>query len=59
MGLTLDLGAQRYASRDEARQDIVGYIETFHNRSRRRSALGYVGQAQHYAVWQAEQKRAA
>ena len=51
--------AQRYATRDEARQDVFEYIETFYNRSRRHSALGYVSPAQHYAAWQAEYNQAA
>lgn len=51
--------AQRYATRDEARQDVFEYIETFYNRSRRHSALGYVSPAQHYAAWLTEQKLAA
>lgn len=32
----------RYRSRAEARADIFGYIESFYNRVRRHSALGYV-----------------
>ena len=51
--------AQRYATREEARQDTFEYIETFYNRSRRHSALGYVSPAQYYAAWQSEQKLAA
>lgn len=51
--------AQRYTTRDEARQDVFEYIETFYNRSRRHSALGYVSPAQHYAAWQAKHKQAA
>jgi putative transposase len=50
---------QRYATREEARQDTFEYIETFYNRSRRHSALGYVSPAQYYAAWQSEQKLAA
>ncbi len=50
---------QRYGTRDQARQDLFEYIETFYNRSRRHSALGYVSPAQHYAAWQTEQKLAA
>jgi putative transposase len=50
---------ERYATRDEARQDTFEYIETFYNRSRRHSALGYVSPAQHYAAWQSQQKMAA
>jgi putative transposase len=50
---------QRYATREEARQDTFEYIEAFYNRSRRHSALGYVSPAQHYAAWQSQQKMAA
>lgn len=50
---------QRYATRDDARQDTFEYIEVFYNRRRRHSALGYVSPAQHYAAWQNEQKLAA
>jgi putative transposase len=32
---------RRYHTREEARQDIVGYIEGFYNATRRHSALGY------------------
>jgi putative transposase len=32
---------QRYRTRDEARQDIVRYIESWYNSRRRHSALGY------------------
>ena len=50
---------QRYATRDDVRQDTFEYIEVFYNRRRRHSALGYVSPAQHYAAWQNEQKLAA
>jgi len=50
---------QRYATRDEARQDTFEYIEVFYNRRRRHSALGFVSPAQHYAAWQNQQKLAA
>lgn len=33
---------QRYQTRQEARQAIFSYMETFYNRTRRHSALGYV-----------------
>jgi transposase InsO family protein len=33
---------QRYQTRAEARNDIFSYIETFYNRKRRHSSLGYV-----------------
>ena len=32
----------RYRTRDAARSDIFRYIESFYNRVRRHSALGYV-----------------
>ena len=32
---------QRYQTRDQARQDIVSYIEGFYNVTRRHSTLGY------------------
>jgi putative transposase len=32
---------RRYATREEARQDIFEYIEVFYNRTRRHSTLGY------------------
>ena len=31
----------RYTSRDEARRDLFAYIETYYNRQRLHSALGY------------------
>ena len=31
-----------YATRDEARRDLFGYIEGFYNRIRRHSAIGYI-----------------
>ena len=33
---------QRYATRHEARRDIFAYIESFYNRTRRHSAIGYI-----------------
>jgi putative transposase len=33
---------QHYATRNEAQRDIFAYIEGFYNRTRRRSAIGYV-----------------
>jgi putative transposase len=33
---------QVYATRDEARREVLWYIEVFYNRSRRHAALGYV-----------------
>jgi putative transposase len=37
---------QRYQTRDEARRSLFEYIETFYNRVRRHSALGYLSPAQ-------------
>jgi len=48
-----------YETRAQAKQDVFEYIETFYNRSRRHSALGYRSPAQHYAAWIAQQKLAA
>ena len=31
----------RYTTRDEARRDLFAYIETYYNRERLHSALGY------------------
>ena len=31
-----------YATREEARREIFGYMEVFYNRQRRHAALGYV-----------------
>jgi hypothetical protein len=50
---------QRYATREEARQDTFEYIEVFYNRSRRHSALGYQSPAAFYATWLNQQKLAA
>ncbi len=36
----------RYVTRGEARQSLIEYIETFYNRIRRHSALGYVSPEQ-------------
>lgn len=50
---------QDYATRAQAREDPVEYIEVFYNRVRRHSGLGYRSPAQHYAAWFAQQKMAA
>lgn len=50
---------QDYATRAQAREDLVEYIEVFYNRVRRHSGLGYRSPAQHYAAWFAQQKMAA
>lgn len=48
-----------YATRQEAKNDLVDYIEVFYNRKRRHSGLGYRSPAQHYAAWFAMHKLAA
>jgi len=40
---------RRYATRDEATQDIFEYIEVFYNRKRRHSTLGYHSPAEYEA----------
>jgi transposase InsO family protein len=40
---------RRYATREEARQDIFEYIEVFYNRQRRHSTLGYHSPAEYEA----------
>ena len=37
---------RRYATRQEARQDIFEYMEVFYNRQRRHSTLGYCSPAE-------------
>jgi len=39
-----------YATRDEARRSVFGYIETFYNRVRRHSALNYLSPEQYEAA---------
>jgi len=50
---------QDYATREQAKADLVEYIEVFYNRVRRHSGLGYRSPAQHYADWITQQKMAA
>lgn len=50
---------RRYATRAQAKQDLFEYIETFYNRRRRHSALGYTSPVAYHAMWIAQQKRAA
>ena len=40
---------RRYATREEATQDIFEYIEVFYNRKRRHSTLGYDSPAEYEA----------
>ncbi len=40
-----------YATREEARQDIVDYIEMFCNSNRRHSYLGYVSPKEFEKMW--------
>ena len=42
---------RKYKTRDEARQDIFNYIETFYNRERRHSTLDYVSPADYEDNW--------
>ncbi len=48
----------RYASRREARSAIFSYIETFYNRKRRHSSLGYISPVafEEQALWRMEKK---
>jgi putative transposase len=50
---------QDYATREQAKIDLLEYIEGFYNSVRRHSGLGYRSPAQHYAAWVAQQKLAA
>ena len=50
---------ENYATRRQAKEDLINYIEVFYNRVRRHSGLGYRSPAQHYAAWIALQKLAA
>lgn len=42
---------RKYKTRDEARQDIFNYIETFYNRERRHSKLDYISPADYENNW--------
>ncbi|AHK80413.1 integrase [Ectothiorhodospira haloalkaliphila] len=42
------LAGQRYLNREQARQDIVQYIETEYNSDRLHSSLGYITPQQHF-----------
>lgn len=44
-----------YKSREEAKRDIVDYIEMFYNSSRLHSSLGYVSPKDYEDLWLAEQ----
>ncbi|HDK17086.1 MAG TPA: hypothetical protein ENG75_03980 [Nitrospirae bacterium] len=41
----------QYKTREEAKGDIVGYIEMFNNGNRRHSYLGYVGPKEFEKLW--------
>ena len=41
----------KYKTRDEARQDIFNYIETFYNRERRHSKLDYISPTDYENNW--------
>ncbi|MGT2433251.1 IS3 family transposase [Cupriavidus basilensis] len=43
---------QRYATHEQAKDDLFDYIEIFYNRSRRHSTLGYVSPAQYLRDWE-------
>jgi transposase InsO family protein len=49
---------RRYASRQEAIQDITEYIEVFYNRQRRQKRLGYLSPAAYEQRFYAEQRAA-
>ena len=42
---------RKYKNKDEARQDIFNYIETFYNRERRHSKLDYISPADYENNW--------
>jgi transposase InsO family protein len=42
---------RRWATRDEAGQELFEYLEVFYNRHLRHSAIGYASQAEHEARW--------
>jgi putative transposase len=50
---------QDYTTREQAKADVVEYIEGFYNRVRRHSGLGYRSPAQHYGDWRAQHELAA
>jgi len=50
---------QRYATHEQAKDDLFDYIEIFYNRSRRHSTLGYVSPAQYLRDWKAPPGMAA
>jgi transposase InsO family protein len=41
---------RRYATREDAKQDVFEYIEVFYNRQRRHSTLGYRSPAEFEAM---------
>ena len=44
--VAVELGAEPFATRDQARAVLFEYLEVFHNRVRRHSSLGYVSPAE-------------
>ena len=46
----------RYATRAEATADLFDYIETFYNRKRRHSTLGYTSPAHFLDKWISDQQ---
>ncbi|WP_183032620.1 IS3 family transposase, partial [Cupriavidus sp. UME77] len=50
---------QRYATHEQAKDDLFDYIEIFYNRSRRHSTLGYVSPAQYLRDWEHPRDMAA
>ena len=49
---------QRYATREQAIQEITEYIEIFYNRQRRQKRLGYLSPAAYEQQFYAERKAA-
>ena len=44
----------KYKTREEARLDIIDYIEMFYNCSRRHSSLGYLSPVEYETLWTTE-----
>ena len=45
-GVHAEVKDERYTTHDEARASVFEYVETFYNRVRRHSSLGYVSPAE-------------